>query len=53
MRAAGLKAMSLALSSPTDHARQWIERIWEPLRVEGGRLLALPSSPARKTRAFR
>src|SRR6266581_730743 len=24
----------------TEHARQWIERIWEPLREEGGRLLA-------------
>lgn len=23
----------------TEHARQWIERIWEPLREEGGRLL--------------
>jgi AraC family transcriptional regulator len=24
----------------TEHARQWIERIWAPLRDEGGRLLA-------------
>jgi AraC family transcriptional regulator len=24
----------------TEHARDWIERIWEPVRVEGGRLLA-------------
>jgi AraC family transcriptional regulator len=23
----------------TEHARRWIERIWEPLREEGGRLL--------------
>jgi AraC family transcriptional regulator len=24
----------------TEHARDWIARIWEPVRVEGGRLLA-------------
>jgi AraC family transcriptional regulator len=28
----------------TEHARQWIERIWEPLRKEGGRLLATYST---------
>ena len=28
----------------TEHARQWIERIWEPLREEGGRLLATYST---------
>jgi AraC family transcriptional regulator len=28
----------------TEHARQWIERIWEPLRVEGGRLLSTYSA---------
>jgi AraC family transcriptional regulator len=28
----------------TEHARQWIERIWEPLREEGGRLLGTYST---------
>jgi AraC family transcriptional regulator len=28
----------------TEHARQWIERIWEPLRIEGGRLLGTYST---------
>lgn len=28
----------------TEHARQWITRIWEPLRVEGGELLATYST---------
>src|SRR6266581_1910297 len=28
----------------TEHAREWIERIWEPLREEGGRLLATYST---------
>src|SRR2546423_1240716 len=28
----------------TEHARQWIERIWEPLREEGGWLLATYST---------
>ena len=28
----------------TEHARDWIERIWEPVRAEGGRLLATYST---------
>jgi AraC family transcriptional regulator len=28
----------------TEHARRWIERIWEPLREEGGRLLGSHST---------
>src|SRR5438034_9790257 len=28
----------------TEHARRWIERIWEPLREEGGRLLGTYST---------
>jgi len=28
----------------TEHAREWIERIWEPLREEGGRLLGTYST---------
>ena len=28
----------------TEHARQWIERIWEPVREEGGRLLGTYST---------
>jgi AraC family transcriptional regulator len=28
----------------TEHARQWIGRIWDPLRVEGGRLLGAYST---------
>jgi len=28
----------------TEHARQWIERIWEPVREEGGRLLGAYST---------
>src|SRR6266550_5734945 len=28
----------------TEHARRWIERIWEPLREEGGRLLGAYST---------
>jgi AraC family transcriptional regulator len=28
----------------TEHARHWIERIWDPLRVEGGRLLGMYST---------
>jgi AraC family transcriptional regulator len=28
----------------TEHARQWIERSWEPLREEGGRLLSTYST---------
>jgi AraC family transcriptional regulator len=35
----------------TEHARQWIERIWAPLREEGGRLLA--SYPTRELAAMR
>jgi AraC family transcriptional regulator len=35
----------------TEHARQWIERIWAPLREEGGRLLA--SYPTRELASMR
>ena len=33
-----------ALIELTEHARQWIERIWEPLREDSGRLLGTSST---------